>query len=1247
MKPSDLASLGAAPGAPIAGSRSGVLTFLLVLAISTSAMPQPLDNPVAPPASRAPSTPLTYVSQGHVLSFAPDKVIASNGTYALQVAFEDANAVTPVGDAQAPAEGGKPAQLDRVTYANLWDGITLAYHAPADGLFESTYTLAPHADASAIRLHYNVPLAVSADGSLAISFATGQLVESAPVAWQVIDGIRRPVAASFQIAHDNELSFALGAYDRNSDLYIDPTVVWNTFLGGTGYDLAYDLQLDADGNIYVVGYSEATWGAPVLPYFAGRDGFVAKLSPTGGLVWNTFLGGSGIDAATGISLSRTGPVYASTYTIYVVGYSSARWGSPVEAYAGATDTFVASLASNGSLAWHTFLGGRGSDIGSDIAVYTYDGIGNPTVLIYVAGYSNATWGSPVRPFTPTLGDWSDAFVARVNTSGHLVLNTFLGGGSGDYGYALSLTGLSTTVNAVYVIGSSGAPWASPFRPFSGASDAFIAKLDGVGNLVWNTFLGGTGADAATGIANGPNGIYVVGNSTQTWGSPVRAYTKDYDAFVASVADYNGKLVWNTFLGAGSTDYGYGIALDDTPGYVDVTGVSATAWGCSSPGCTVDPFQGGPNDLFAARLSTSTGNLVWNTFEGNATSCDAGYALDLDGSGHIVAAGLGCGSWGLPVRGYSNSGDAAVIKFDFPAHSISGYAGVAGAHFAYTDGTELHATADNVGVYSFSVSYNWSGSVTPSKAGYTFNPSSKPYTNVVTNQTAQNYSATPITYNISGNAGVGGAKLVYTDGTVKDVTADTSGNYSLSVSYNWSGTVTPSKPGYTFNPLFIPYSNVLQHKTGQNYTATLNHYTISGNAGVAGATLKYTDGTQQTVTSNASGYYFLIVPYNWSGTVTPSKAGYTFDPPFIPYTNVQQDKTGQDYIARPIIYHISGSTGVGGVILNYVDGTQKRVTSDPSGMYSLPVSYNWSGRVMPSKASYIFSPPSRSYANVLGDKTGENYTATHIVIIKGNAGVAGARLTWGTAQAVTADAAGAYSITAPYNWSGTVTPSKLGYSFSPPNRPYLTPVTTNQTAQNYEAYFPSGTITNLKPVYTWTKIANAAQYRYEVWSGGALKHTHTVSAIACGASPVVCSNLPAETLTYTTYKWHVQAFVNGAWQPYKPWVTFTIPLKPKAGFWKGINGDLTFYVAPDQTHVTNFKAVFRNLCAMSFFTRTYPGPLVIKVLTTHDFSFASSTFYGNGKFTAPLAATGKAGAIVGSCNTGLYPWAATWLNSNQP
>jgi hypothetical protein len=129
-----------------------------------------------------------------------------------------------------------------------------------------------------------------------------------------------------------------------------------------------------------------------------------------------------------------------------------------------------------------------------------------------------------------------------------------------------------------------------------------------------------------------------------------------------------------------------------------------------------------------------------------------------------------------------------------------------------------------------------------------------------------------------------------------VTSASDGAYAITVPYGWSGTVVPAKTAYTFSPDNIAYSNVQASLSGQSYVATHDPVTISGNAGVVGAFLSYSDGSHKTVAANSSGIYTVTVPYNWSGTIAPSKTDYSFTPPFRTYTNVTENKLNEDFTA---------------------------------------------------------------------------------------------------------------------------------------------------------------------------------------------------------------------------------------------------------------------------------------------------------------------------------------------------------------
>jgi hypothetical protein len=229
-------------------------------------------------------------------------------------------------------------------------------------------------------------------------------------------------------------------------------------------------------------------------------------------------------------------------------------------------------------------------------------------------------------------------------------------------------------------------------------------------------------------------------------------------------------------------------------------------------------------------------------------------------------------------------------------TILGNAGAGGATLTYVSGsTTRTTTADSTGAYSIRVSSPWTGTITPSKTGFIFSPASASFTNLTASQTIQNFNATAI-YVISGNTGVGGVTLSYTNGTPLTVTSDAAGNYSISVPQGWTGTVTPSKPAYSFTPANRSYTNLSGNQTAQNYTATFITYTISGNVGVAGVTLLYTDVTQQFAASDAAGNYSITVPQGWSGTITPRRAGNSFSPANRSYTSLAASQTAQNFTA---------------------------------------------------------------------------------------------------------------------------------------------------------------------------------------------------------------------------------------------------------------------------------------------------------------------------------------------------------------
>jgi len=322
------------------------------------------------------------------------------------------------------------------------------------------------------------------------------------------------------------------AYNAEDDGYVakldsNGGLAWNTFLGGSGYDYCTAVGVDGSGNLLVTGYSNATWqgtNPPVRAYTSSlEEAFVAMLDSGGGLTWSTFLGGSGVDLGLDIALDGNG-------NAVVAGQSNASWqgaNPPVRAYTAGPDAFAAKLDSSGGLTWNTFLGGSGVD-----SSYAIEAVGSDDVVL--AGYSNAAWqgtNPPVRAFTAI----SDVFAARLDSNGGLAWNTFLGGSGADYSWDVAVDGNGF----IYVAGRSSATWGTPVIAYTASSDALAARLDGSGKLTWNAFLGGSGIDSGYTIAvDGSGNVVVGGRSGATWGSPIRAYTSAGDAFIVKLPPYN-------------------------------------------------------------------------------------------------------------------------------------------------------------------------------------------------------------------------------------------------------------------------------------------------------------------------------------------------------------------------------------------------------------------------------------------------------------------------------------------------------------------------------------------------------------------------------------------------------------------------------------------------------------------------------------------------------------------------------------
>ena len=297
-------------------------------------------------------------------------------------------------------------------------------------------------------------------------------------------------------------------------------LIYSTYLSGSGEDQGDCVTADAAGYAYASGYTTsanfpATQGAYQSALKGKQAGFVARFGPAGALVYSTYLSGSG---SGGCPCHRDG---RDRVRLRLGFHNFAQLPDHPGAYQstlkGGEDLFVAKVAPTGNtLAYSTFLGGSLNEEAWALAV---DGSG----AAYVTGFTYSTDYPTQSPYQAANkggpgGNAADAFVSKLSPSGNtLVFSTYLGGNGYDLGNGIAVD----TAGAIYVAGQTGStdfPVQSAFQAVNhGGLDVFVTKLLPAGNaLVYSTYLGGSGDDAATYLAIDTVGAaYIPGWTTST------------------------------------------------------------------------------------------------------------------------------------------------------------------------------------------------------------------------------------------------------------------------------------------------------------------------------------------------------------------------------------------------------------------------------------------------------------------------------------------------------------------------------------------------------------------------------------------------------------------------------------------------------------------------------------------------------------------------------------------------------------
>ncbi len=298
------------------------------------------------------------------------------------------------------------------------------------------------------------------------------------------------------------------------------------------------------------------------------------------------------------------------------------------------------------LAYSSYLGGSDHDFGYGIAV---DSSGNA----YVTGDTSSTSFPTQDALQRTHGGgYRDVFVAKLNPAGTALLySTYLGGEGYDYGRGIAVDGSGNAYVTGYTF-SPDFPTAEPFRgALAGAADVFVAKLNANGSaLMYATYLGGDSGDFGLGIALDDSGSAHLTGFTYSTDFPTAsaiqgANAGGYDAFAVKLNPAGTALEYSTYFGGSGDDFGYSLAVDDSGNAYLAGYTESTDFPTASP---LQSANAGNADVFVAKLNAAGSAFVYSTYFGGSNG-DWGQGVAVDGSGSAYLTGY---TWSsdLPTAG---------------------------------------------------------------------------------------------------------------------------------------------------------------------------------------------------------------------------------------------------------------------------------------------------------------------------------------------------------------------------------------------------------------------------------------------------------------------------------------------------------------------------------------------------------------------------------------------------------------------
>ena len=446
------------------------------------------------------------------------------------------------------------------------------------------------------------------------------------------------------------VAFRVAAYDTRRPLVIDPVLAYSTVLGGAGSDRADAVAVDDAGHAYVAGYTQSSDFPTTSGAFRETndppDAFVAKLSQDGGsLLYSTYLGGSGADYAYSLAVDGMGNAYVAG-TSYSGDFPTTPGAFQQTHSDGSDDAFVTKVSATGrALVYSTYLAGSAGSTARAIAL---DSQGCAYVAGYTASTDFPTTAGAFQRQKAGLG-YADVFLVKVNDTGSaLVFSTYLGGTNFDMPWAVGVDGSGRAFVAGQTSSADFPTTPDAFQPAYGGgsgssgSDCFVAKISQTGTvLLYSSYLGGSGNDYAYALAVDGSGNPFLAGYTQSTNFPTTpgAFQRMFAARSghAFVAKMNGStLAYSTYLGGSSSEWANGLAVD-TLGNACVAGYTSSGDFPSTPDAFQPDRPSSYSSAFVAELNPTGSALLYSTYLGGSGGGNA-ECLALDGDRNIYVAG---------------------------------------------------------------------------------------------------------------------------------------------------------------------------------------------------------------------------------------------------------------------------------------------------------------------------------------------------------------------------------------------------------------------------------------------------------------------------------------------------------------------------------------------------------------------------------------------------------------------------------